>query len=79
MTITDDRRRKIKLARVLFVGAAAAAAFALFSAAHPGDAPATTGVVGHGSILADGDDNFVNDNGQTSGDIFQQNAQSQGN
>jgi hypothetical protein len=24
------------------------------------------------------DDNFVNDNGQTSGDIFQQNAQSQG-
>jgi|EndMetStandDraft_5_1072996.scaffolds.fasta_scaffold504466_1 hypothetical protein len=23
------------------------------------------------------DDNFVNDNGQTSGDIFQQNAQSQ--
>jgi hypothetical protein len=29
-------------------------------------------------VTADGgDDNFVNDNGQTSGDIFQQNAQDQ--
>jgi hypothetical protein len=32
---------------------------------------------GSARIAADGDDNFVNDNGQTSGDIFQQNAQDQ--
>jgi hypothetical protein len=30
-----------------------------------------------GGFATDGDENFVNDNGQTSGDIFQQNAQDQ--
>jgi hypothetical protein len=77
MTITDEQRRKIKVAQALFGGTAAVAAFAFFSATHP--APPATGVAGHGTVVADGDDNFVNDNGQTSGDIFQQNAQTQGN
>jgi hypothetical protein len=65
--------------RLLFAGAAAAAAVALFSA--------TPSVVA-GAVVASGsapgitvspvdDTNFVNDQGQTSGDIFTQNAQDQ--
>ena len=50
---------------MLFVGAAAVAAVAFFSAAHP--ALVATGVGSHSSIVADGDDNFVNDNGQDLG------------
>ena len=49
--------------QLIFADAAAAAVLALFTI---------------GAFATD-DTNFVNDNGQTSGDIFQQNAQSQGN
>ena len=71
---------KIRLTQVIFAGAGAAtvAALALFGSAQP---------VGTGTVVASGpsasapfatdDTNFVNDQGQTSGDIFTQNAQDQ--
>lgn len=73
------RRRQIRWMRPLFAGAAAAAAVALLSV--------TPSVVA-GAVVASGsapgitvspvdDTNFVNDQGQTSGDIFTQNAQDQ--
>jgi len=63
---------------VLFAGAATVAALLLFSTVRPG---ATDTVVASGSAIAGAggfptDDGFVNDNGQTSGDIFQQNLTS---
>jgi hypothetical protein len=69
------RRRHILAAPALFAGAAATAALALFSAAPGGDA----GAVGPSATvpLPTDDTNFVNDNGQTSGDVFTQNAQDQ--
>lgn len=60
--------------RMLFAGAAAVATIALYTAAYPTVTPITNG---HNVVADDGDSNFVNDNGQTSGDIFQQNAQDQ--
>ncbi|MEE6137033.1 hypothetical protein SKC41_11895 [Mycobacterium sp. 050128] len=56
-------------------GAAAFAALALLSG---GSATVAAAPVGARIVTVDdGDENFVNDNGQTSGDIFQQNAQDQ--
>jgi hypothetical protein len=75
---SDARRRQIRLMQVLYAGAATVTALALFGASQPADA---------GTVVASGpsasapfatdDTNFVNDQGQTSGDIFQQNAQDQ--
>ncbi len=77
---------------MVFAGAATIATLALFSAAQPGDAgtavasgsvPATAPVglqaapAGASPVVVDVDDGGVNDNGQTSGDIFTQNAQDQ--
>jgi hypothetical protein len=88
----DARRRQIRVAQMVFAGAATIATFALFSAAQPGDAgtavasgsvPATAPVglqaapAGASPVVVDVDDGGVNDNGQTSGDIFTQNAQDQ--
>jgi hypothetical protein len=77
--LTAARRRQIRWLQLLFAGAAAAAAVALFDA--------TPSVVA-GAVVASGsapgitvspvdDTNFVNDQGQNSGDIFTQNAQDQ--
>jgi hypothetical protein len=85
----DARRRQIRVAQMVFAGAATIATLALFSAAQPGDAgtavasgsvPATAPVglqAGASPVVVDVDDGGVNDNGQTSGDIFTQNAQDQ--
>ncbi|OBI89161.1 hypothetical protein [Mycobacterium sp. 1245805.9] len=59
---TTPRRRPGLAIQLIFAGAAAAAVLALFNASPP---------------FPTDDTNFVNDNGQTSGDIFQQNAQDQ--
>lgn len=66
--------------QLMFAGAAAVATLALFSAARPADTAIATGPqvaqaapIGAGGFATD-DTNFVNDNGQTSGDIFTQNA-----
>ena len=87
---TDARRRQIRSLQVIFAGAATVAALALFSAAQPGGAatvatPGTVlladapGVTGAGGLATDGFDGTagVNDNGQTEGDTFTQNAQDQ--
>ena len=72
----DARRRHIRAVQLIFAGAATAAALALF-----GGSPHAETVVASGpsatAPFATDDTNFVNDNGQTSGDIFQQNAQDQ--
>jgi hypothetical protein len=75
---SDTRRRNISAMQLIFAGAAAVATLALFSAARPLDT---------GTVVASGpsatapfptdDTNFVTDQGQTSGDIFTQNAQDQ--
>jgi hypothetical protein len=67
----------------VFAGAAICAAVALFGAARPADVAALSSppplaapnVTGAGPLATD--DGGVNDNGQTSGDIFTQNAQDQ--
>ena len=59
--------------QLIFAGAATAATLVLFSAGRPAD----TGVVVASGSFATDDTNFVNDQGQTSGDIFTQNAQDQ--
>lgn len=63
---------------LIFAAAAAVAALALYSAApHAG---AETVVASGGSVVAPlplDDTNFVNDQGQTPGDTFTQNAQDQ--
>jgi hypothetical protein len=62
--------------KIVHVTLAAAAAALVFGAAQPGVSAAVAS--GPRIVNVDnGDENFVNDNGQTSGDIFQQNAQDQ--
>lgn len=56
-------------------GAAAVAALALFNTSPPVDTEAL--IPSAATPFATDDTNFVNDNGQTSGDIFTQNAQDQ--
>ena len=60
-------------------GAATVAALAVFSGAQPGESPTVAaGPSGSRIITVDnGDRNSVNDNDQTPGNIFQQNAQDQ--
>jgi hypothetical protein len=82
----DTRRRQIRLMQVMFAGAAAVATLTLLNAAPPSGAGT---VVASGSQVLQAppsgtragiitvDDGGVNDNGQTSGDIFTQNAQDQ--
>jgi hypothetical protein len=70
-----DRHRKTRAAQVIVAGAAAVAALALFSTSPPVDTKALIPAVS--APFATDDTNFVNDNGQTSGDIFTQNAQDQ--
>jgi hypothetical protein len=70
----QSRRRTIRAVQLFFAGAAAVAALALFNASPPSDS--ATGPLLNAPFATD-DTNFVNDNGQTSGDIFQQNAQDQ--
>jgi hypothetical protein len=101
----EARRRQVRMAQLLFAGAATTATLALFSAASPGSAEtavasgsvrttalvspqlplAAPSMVGGGIIAVDDDTSGapgdtgggVNDQGQTSGDIFTQNAQDQ--
>jgi hypothetical protein len=74
--LADARRRQIRMAHMVFAGAAAVAALTLFGVARPGDAgtvvaaPATNS--GTGSKVIN-----VDDNNPSSGDIFTQNAQDQ--
>lgn len=76
--INPSRRRRIRAAQLTFAGAAAAAALALFGAAQPtGSATVFASGQSAGAPFATDDTNFVNDQGQTSGDIFTQNAQDQ--
>ncbi len=87
---TDTRRRQIRVLQLIFAGAATVAAFALFSTAQPVSAAtfATPGTMhlaaapnmaGIDGLATDGFDGTagVNDNGQTEGDTFTQNAQDQ--
>jgi hypothetical protein len=71
-------RRRLRAAQLILAGAAAAATLALFGAAQPA-CTATVFAAGPSATapFATDDTNFVNDNGQTSGDIFTQNAQDQ--
>jgi hypothetical protein len=80
----DTARRRSSVLQLIFAGAATVATLTLLSAARP--APAAFGsqlphafpnAAGSVRFAADGDDNSVNDNGQTPGDIFTQNAQDQ--
>lgn len=77
-TTSGHCRRQIGLTPATFAGAATVAAFALFTAMQPGatDTIAASGpaIAAAGGFAADGPSD---DNGE-SGDIFQQNAQSQG-
>ena len=57
-------------------GAATVAALAVFGAVQPGN-PASVAAGPPGARIITVDDGGVNDNGQTSGDIFTQNAQDQ--
>ena len=68
-----------KRTQVLLAGTGAVAALVLFSGAHLSE-PATYAASGpsvSGARIVTVDDGGVNDNGQTSGDIFTQNAQDQ--
>ncbi|OBC01324.1 hypothetical protein [Mycobacterium sp. 852002-40037_SCH5390672] len=70
--------RRRHSAPAIFAGAAAIAALALFSAAPHVDADAVVAAGPSATApLPTDDTNFVNDNGQTSGDTFTQNAQDQ--
>jgi hypothetical protein len=64
--------------QLIFAGAATVAALGLFSAS-PHVEPGTVVASGPSATapFATDDTNFVNDQGQTSGDIFTQNAQDQ--
>ncbi len=76
--INRRRRRQFRVAQLIFTGAATAAALALFGAAQPaGTATVFASGPSVTAPFATDDTNFVNDNGQTSGDIFTQNAQDQ--
>lgn len=72
------RHRKVRALRLIFAFAAAIAALTLFIASPPCKT-ATDAASGPSATapFATDDTNFVNDNGQTSGDIFTQNAQDQ--
>jgi hypothetical protein len=72
----DVRRRQIRLMQALFAGAATVATLALFSAG-PSDPQTAVASGAAGSIIAVDDGSGVNDQGQTGGDIFTQNAQDQ--
>jgi hypothetical protein len=62
----------------LFAGAAAIATLALVGTASPSSAEVALASGTAGRVIAiDDDGNSVNDHGQTSGDIFTQNAQDQ--
>lgn len=65
-----------KIVHMTLAGAATVAALALFSGAQPSE-PAAVADGPRIVSVDNGDENFVNDNGQTSGDIFTQNAQDQ--
>src|SRR5262249_34930814 len=69
----DARRRQIRLVQVLFAGAAAVAAFALFSARRVAVGTAVASGSAPGITVVPVDD----DTNPSSGDIFQQNAQDQ--
>jgi hypothetical protein len=86
----DARRRQIRVAQVIFAGAATIATLALFSAASPGNAetavvagsvPATAPVSPQSPQAAPsmvgGSVIAVDDTNPSSGDIFTQNAQDQ--
>jgi len=76
--VNPPRRRQVRAAPLIFAGAATAATLALFGAAQPtGTATAFASAPSAAAPFAADDTNFVNDNGQTSGDIFTQNAQDQ--
>ncbi len=67
-----------KVTQAILAGAGAVAALAMFSCAHLGAATqAASGPSESGARIVNVDDGGVNDNGQTSGDIFTQNAQDQ--
>lgn len=70
-----------KMTQAVLAGAATVATLALFSGAHLGVTAAdASGPSRSGARIVtvdNGDENFVNDNGQTSGDTFTQNAQDQ--
>ena len=72
----DARPRPGPALQVIFAGFATVATLALF-----GGAPSGATVIASGPAAIDpfatDDTNFVNDQGQTSGDIFTQNAQDQ--
>lgn len=71
-------RRGLHVPQLIFAAASTVAALVLYSAAP--HANAETVVASGGSVVAPlplDDTNFVNDQGQTSGDIFTQNAQDQ--
>jgi hypothetical protein len=79
----DNRRRRIRLAQLIFAAAATAATLALFSTAQPNNAPiaapgsaqlADAPSTGDGSVIAVDDDDIFN---PSSGDVFTQNAQDQ--
>jgi hypothetical protein len=73
-----SRRRRIRAAQLVFAGAAAAATLSLYGGAQPtGSATVFASGPSATAPFATDDTNFVNDNGQTSGDIFTQNAQDQ--
>lgn len=72
------RRRHVHTAPALFAGAAAIATLVLFSAApRAASGPVVASGPSATAPLPTDDTNFVNDNGQTSGDTFTQNAQDQ--
>ncbi|BDB44912.1 MULTISPECIES: hypothetical protein [Mycobacterium] len=78
MTPTGRTARQIRFAQLVFAGAAAAGLLALSGLGLLGQtAPATSAVASPGSFATDDNGNSVNDQGQTSGDIFTQNAQDQ--
>ena len=81
-------RRQVRMMQLIFAGAATVATLALFGAAQPGGSAVASGPSQTAPTISNGggagggrvigvDDGGVNDNGQTSGDIFTQNAQDQ--
>lgn len=73
-------KRVISAVQLIFAGAATVATFALFNVAQASASPAAIASppsATAGGFATDDPGNSVNDNGQTSGDIFTQNAQDQ--
>jgi hypothetical protein len=70
---------KTRFAQVIFAGAATVAALTVFNAAQPADTatPVASGPASVMGPIATDDPSFVNDQGQTPGDVFTQNAQDQ--